>query len=140
MYSITRNGYKVPKASIEDLESLRKQLTVKPYVPSVFVNPRYVKKYAVFGETENFMYVPKQFGISKWGPAPLDIVATSNPDRWTFAGSVRPAQVEVVNAYLNPREDTPNAGAVLQPRDGMICLQTGGARPCVPSTLPPNSA
>jgi len=128
MYSITRNGYKVPKASIEDLESLRKQLTVKPYVPSVFVNPRYVKKYAVFGETENFMYVPKQFGISKWGPAPLDIVATSNPDRWTFAGSVRPAQVEVVNAYLNPREDTPNAGAVLQPRDGMICLQTGGGK------------
>jgi superfamily II DNA or RNA helicase len=127
MSSITRNGYKVPKASIEDLDSLRKQLTVKPYVPSVFVNPRYVKKYAVFGETENFMYVPKQFGISKWGPAPLDILSTSS-DRWTFAGSVRPAQVEVVNAYLNPREDTPNAGAVLHPRDGMICLQTGGGK------------
>ena len=118
MSSITRNGYKVPKASIEDLESLRKQLTVKPYVPAVFVNPRYVKKYAVFGETENFVYVPKQFGISKWGPAPLDIVATSSiPDRWTFAGSVRPAQVEVVNAYLKP-----------EPRDGMICLQTGGGK------------
>jgi len=115
--SITRNGYKVPKTSIEDLESLKKQLTVKPYVPAVFVNPRYVKKYAVFGETENFVYVPKQFGLARWGPAPLDIVATTTPDRWTFAGSVRPAQVEVVNSYLKP-----------EPHDGMICLQTGGGK------------
>ena len=115
--SITRNGYKVAKSSIDDVEKLKKELTVKPFVPTVFVNPRYVKKYAVFGETENFIYVPKQFGISRWGPAPLDIVATSSPDRWTFAGSVRPAQVEVVNSYLKP-----------EPHDGMICLQTGGGK------------
>jgi superfamily II DNA or RNA helicase len=115
--SITRNGYKLPKSSIDDLEKLKKELTVKPFVPTVFVNPRYVKKYAVFGETENFVYVPKQFGISRWGSAPLDIVATSSPDRWTFAGSVRPAQVEVVDSYLKP-----------EPHDGMICLQTGGGK------------
>lgn len=117
MSTITRNGYKVPKTAIENLDKLKKELTVKPNIPSVFVNPRYVKKYAVFGETENFIYVPKQFGISRWGPAPLDIVATSSPDRWTFAGSVRPAQVEVVNSYLKP-----------EPHDGMICLQTGGGK------------
>ena len=87
-----------------------------------------IKKYAVFGETENFIYVPKQFGISRWGPAPLDIVATSSPDRWTFAGTVRPAQVEVVDSYLKPHEDTPGGGAVLHPHDGMICLQTGGGK------------
>jgi superfamily II DNA or RNA helicase len=114
--SITRNGYKVPKTSIPDLAALRKELTVKPYIPSVFVKPQYVKKYTVFGETENFVYVPKQFGISKWGPAPLDITATSS-DRWEFAGSVRPAQIDVVNAYLKP-----------EPHDGMICLQTGGGK------------
>jgi superfamily II DNA or RNA helicase len=114
--SITRNGYKVPKTSIPDLAALRKELTVKPYIPSVFVKPQYVKKYTVFGETENFVYVPKQFGISKWGPAPLDITATSS-DRWAFAGSVRPAQIDVVNSYLKP-----------EAHDGMICLQTGGGK------------
>ena len=114
--SITRNGYKVPKTSIPDLAALRKELTVKPYIPSVFVKPQYVKKYTVFGETENFVYVPKQFGISKWGPAPLDITATTS-DRWAFAGSVRPAQIDVVNSYLKP-----------EPHDGMICLQTGGGK------------
>jgi superfamily II DNA or RNA helicase len=114
--SITRNGYKVPKTSIPDLAALRKELTVKPYIPSVFVKPQYVKKYTVFGETENFVYVPKQFGISKWGPAPLDITATTS-DRWAFAGSVRTAQIDVVNSYLKP-----------EPHDGMICLQTGGGK------------
>ena len=114
--SITRNGYKVPKTLIPDLGALRKELTVKPNIPSVFVKPQYVKKYSVFGETESFVYVPKQFGISRWGPAPLDIVSSSS-DRWQFAGSIRPAQVEVVDAYLKPA-----------PKDGMICLQTGGGK------------
>jgi superfamily II DNA or RNA helicase len=116
MTSLTRNGYKVPKSSIDDIEKLKKELIVKPFVPSVFVNPRYVKKYPVFHETENFIYVPKQYGLSKFGPATSEITSTSS-DRWSFAGSVRPAQVEVVDAYLKP-----------EPHDGMICLQTGGGK------------
>jgi len=121
--TLTRNGYKVPKSSVETLDALRKELTVKPYVPSVFVRPQYVKKYAVYHETENFIYVPKQFGIQRWGVAPLDIVSVSSSsscsssDHWTFAGSIRPAQVEVVDSYLKPT-----------PHDGMICLQTGGGK------------
>lgn len=114
--TITRNGYKVPKTSVTDIGALRKELTVKPYIPSVFVKQQYVKKYAVYGETENFVYVPKQFGIARWGPAPLDIVGTSS-DRWEFAGSLRESQYDVVNAYLKP-----------DVKDGMICLQTGGGK------------
>ena len=115
--TLTRNGYKIPKPAVEHLDALRKELTVKPYVPSVFVNPRYVKKYPVYHETENFIYVPKQFGIKRWGEPTPEITCTSTPDRWTFAGSIRPAQVEVVDAYLKP-----------EPHDGMICLQTGGGK------------
>jgi superfamily II DNA or RNA helicase len=115
--TLTRNGYKVPKSTIENLDALRKELTVKPYVPSVFVNPRYAKKYPVYHETENFIYVPKQFGIKRWGEPMSEITAVSSPDRWTFAGSIRPAQVEVVDAYLKP-----------EVKDGMICLQTGGGK------------
>jgi hypothetical protein len=115
--TLTRNGYKVSKSIIENIDSLRKELTVKPYVPSVFVNPRYVKKYPVYHETENFIYVPKQFGIKRWGEPVSEITAISSLDRWTFNGSIRPAQVEVVDAYLKP-----------EVKDGMICLQTGGGK------------
>jgi superfamily II DNA or RNA helicase len=117
MTSLTRNGYKIAKSSLPNLAEIQKELTVKPYIPTVFVKPQYVKKYPVYHETENFLYVPKQWGIQKFGvPESTDITSVSS-DRWEFAGSIRPAQIEVVNAYLKP-----------EPHDGMICLQTGGGK------------
>jgi hypothetical protein len=114
---LTRNGYKIPKD--EDTQILRKQLTVKPYVPSVFVRPQYVKSYKVFHETETFMYLPKQFGIARYGlPSTCTFsVANGRPDHWEFKGSLRGGQHVVVDTYLKP-----------EPHDGMICLQTGGGK------------
>lgn len=109
---LTRNGYKVEKSTITDITKLKRELTVKPNIPAVFVQPRFVKKYPVYSETENFLYVPKQFGISRFGPAATDMVAVAS-DRWEFTGSLRPLQVDVVSKYT---------------QDGMICLQTGGGK------------
>ena len=109
---LTRNGYKVVKSMIPDITKLKKELTVKPNIPAVFVQPRFVKKYPVYSETENFLYVPKQFGIARFGPADTDMVAVAS-DRWEFTGSLRPLQVDVVSKYT---------------QDGMICLQTGGGK------------
>ena len=109
---LTRNGYKIVKSTIPDIVKLKKELTVKPNIPAVFVQPRFVKKYPVYSETENFLYVPKQFGISRFGPAETDMVAVAS-DRWEFTGSLRPLQVDVVSKYT---------------QDGMICLQTGGGK------------
>jgi len=114
---LTRNGYKIPKD--EDTQILRKQLTVKPYVPSVFVRPQYVKPYKVYHETESFIYLPKQFGIARYGlPSTCTFtVSTGRDDRWEFKGNLRDSQHLVVDTYLKP-----------SPRDGMICLQTGGGK------------
>jgi len=109
---LTRNGYKIVKSTIADIVKLKKELTVKPNIPAVFVNPRFVKKYPVYSETENFLYVPKQFGIARFGHAESDMVAVAS-DRWEFTGSLRPLQVDVVSKYT---------------QDGMICLQTGGGK------------
>lgn len=109
---LTRNGYKLEKSAIPDITKLKKELTVKPNIPAVFVQPRFVKKYPVYSETENFMYVPKQFGVARFGPAATDMVAVAS-DRWEFTGSLRPLQVDVVSKYT---------------QDGMICLQTGGGK------------
>ena len=109
---LTRNGYKVEKSTITDITKLKRELTVKPNIPAVFVQPRFVKKYPVYSETENFIYVPKQFGVARFGPAATDMVAVAS-DRWEFTGSLRPLQVDVVSKYT---------------QDGMICLQTGGGK------------
>ena len=115
---LTRNGYKIPKEG-NDIPALRKILTVKPYVPPVFVKPQYIKPYKVYHETENFFYLPKQFGISRYGPPPTThcSVHTGDDHHWVFEGSVRQSQLAVVESYLTPA-----------PRDGMLCLQTGGGK------------
>lgn len=117
---LTRYGYKIPKEGGGfDIVALKKQLTVKPHVPAVFVRPQSVKPYKVYHETENFLYLPKQFGISRVGP-PSVVHCTSAPGsaaRWTFGGTLRDAQLGVVASYLTPH-----------PHDGMLCLQTGGGK------------
>lgn len=116
---LTLNGYKVSKATVP-VEQLRKTLTVKPNVPKVFVsNPNAVPRYRVYKEVEDALYLPKHFGITQFGP-PSDTTRDVDPteaSRWTFRGSLRPAQNDVVHSFLHPT-----------PHDGILSLHTGGGK------------
>lgn len=116
---LTLNGYKLSKDKV-DIAEVRKTLTVKPFVPKVFVpNPNAVPKYKVFAEVEDAVYLPKHYGLDTYGPTTSTTrdVAQTDAKFWTFAGSIRPQQVPVVNSFLKP-----------QPRDGIISLHTGGGK------------
>ena len=117
---LTLNGYRLLKSTNPPLDELRKTLTVKPQVPKVFVsNPNSVPRYKVYGEASDCLYLPKHFGITKYGPptsTTRDVPQT--PDEfWTFAGSLRPIQQPVVDAFLKP-----------EPHDGILSLHTGGGK------------
>lgn len=117
--ALTIHGYRIAKKDIQNLHHHKGLLTVKPYVPAVFVKPQYVQRYPVFKETEEYLYVPKHYGIETFGPpkeSTRDVSQTPS-NFWEFTGSMRPVQVEVVNSFLTP-----------QPRDGIISLQTGGGK------------
>ena len=116
---LTLQGYKLDKNSVPNLIQLKTALTVKPYIPSVFVKPQYVQKYPVFVETKDHIYVPKHYGIAEFGPpqkSERDVPKTP-VDFWKFEGKIRDNQVEVIKSYLTP-----------EPRDGIISLQTGGGK------------
>jgi superfamily II DNA or RNA helicase len=116
---LTLQGYKLDKNSVPNLIQLKTALTVKPYIPSVFVKPQYVQKYPVFVETKDHLYVPKHYGIAEFGPpqkSERDVPKTP-ADFWKFEGKIRDNQVEVIKSYLTP-----------EPRDGIISLQTGGGK------------
>jgi superfamily II DNA or RNA helicase len=117
---LTLNGYRHSKSTNPPLDELRKTLTVKPQVPKVFVsNPNSVPRYKVYGEASDCLYLPKHFGISKFGPptsTTRDVPQT--PDEfWTFKGSLRDIQRPVVDAFLKP-----------EPHDGILSLHTGGGK------------
>ena len=117
--ALTIHGYRLAKKEIENVNHLKGLLTVKPYIPSVFVKPQYVQRYPVYLESEEFLYVPKQYGIETYGQpkTPTRNVEQTSEAFWKFTGSLRPIQEDVVNAYLTP-----------EPRDGILSLQTGGGK------------
>jgi superfamily II DNA or RNA helicase len=113
---LTLRGYRIEK---KGNDVIRGTLTVKPYVPSVFVNPQYVTKYKVYNEDSNYLYVPKHFGIQTFGPFKDSErnVSSTNAKYWEFSGTIRESQKGVVDSYLKP-----------EPHDGVISLQTGGGK------------
>ena len=115
--ALTIHGYRIPKPA--NAHHIKGVLTVKPYVPSVFVKPQFVPRYKVFQETEEHLYIPKHYGIQEYGPytaSTRDVSQT--PDKfWKFTGSLRPVQIPVVDSFLKP-----------EPHDGLISLQTGGGK------------
>jgi superfamily II DNA or RNA helicase len=117
--ALSIHGYRLAKKDIPNLDALKARLTVKPYIPKVFVDPRYVQKYPVYLEAVENFYVPKHFGIGEFGPYKTSTrdVAKTDKTFWEFQGELRETQVDVVNSYLKP-----------EPRDGLICLHTGGGK------------
>lgn len=118
--ALTIHGYRIAKKDIQNLHHLKGILTVKPYVPSVFVKPQFVPRYAVYKESEEFMYVPKHYGIETFGNYTVSTrdVPETDEKYWEFTGSLRETQKDVVESYLCGGE----------PRDGILSLQTGGGK------------
>jgi len=116
---LTLNGYRVTKADV-NAEQLRKTLTVKPYVPKVFMpNQNSIPRYKVYKEVDDALYLPKHFGQEAYGPPTSTTrdVPETPAMHWTFAGSLRPIQQPVVDSFLKPT-----------PKDGIISLHTGGGK------------
>jgi len=110
---LTIHGYQIPKDSRE--LALKKVLTVRPFS---FVNPMAQPKYKVYHEDSKWLYLPKHFGIERYGVVPTtrDVAKTAERN-WEFTGALRPVQLPVVNSFLLP-----------EPHDGIISLHTGGGK------------
>ena len=110
---LTIHGYQIPKDSRE--LALKKALTVRPFS---FVNPMAQPKYGVYYEDGKWLYLPKHFGLERYGTVPTTRDVATTPEwNWVFTGSLRPVQLPVVNSFLLP-----------EPHDGIISLHTGGGK------------
>jgi hypothetical protein len=62
---LTLNGYQITKTANE--LSLKKALTVKPFS---LINPHAVPRYKVYHEDKEHLYLPKHFGLDRFGAVP----------------------------------------------------------------------
>jgi superfamily II DNA or RNA helicase len=78
------------------------ELTVKPIsVPGYGVEP---EPYPVYRKSNTRLYVPKFYGLQRFGPADVDNQRdppnTGPEGRWKFTGSLRPDQTEYTNKLM----------------------------------------
>lgn len=111
--SLTYNGYSIPKKDNEQLiSSLKEELTVSPY-NGFDSDDR--KVYSLFRENDKKLYVPKNFGLSKFGIPQRDLLLNTGIDcpRLHFNGSLRDEQKHPVNSFLDAAYNPLKRGGII---------------------------
>lgn len=95
-----QKGFSILKNSLpiqEQLE-LREELEVRPFVPkSSFYQP---PAYPIYRESQNKIYIPRFFGIKKFGQPGNVKISEGKNINLEFKGKLRPMQEQAVKAYL----------------------------------------
>jgi superfamily II DNA or RNA helicase len=95
-----QKGYTISKSELtsEQIAAVKRELTVKPYTPGITLKD--TSEFPVYRESAQKLYVPRYYGVEKFG-APTSIKIPEGDDiALTFAGELRDYQKPVVDAYM----------------------------------------
>eukprot|EP00960_Hanusia_phi_P055233 762920-Hanusia_phi.AAC.1 len=113
--SISHNGYSIHKEDLsrDSLESIKKDLTVSPNNSFMMEMP--TKEYYLYQENSKKIYVPRFFGLQRFGIPKRDILSNHiiHCSRMVFRGQLRPEQLTPVNAFLEAANDPLKRGGII---------------------------
>ena len=92
-------GYSIFKEclSVEEQHYIRKELTVKPFIPKSPIQPN---PFPIYLESPLKLYMPRYFGIDTYGPPDRILIHPGNEIALQFSGELRPYQVAIVDKYI----------------------------------------
>jgi superfamily II DNA or RNA helicase len=96
--SITKKGYRIPYNN-QEFNKIRQELTVKPIaIPDYDWGDN---SFPVYRKSKNYIYMPKFYGLEKYGnPDEYEEIITHDINIH-FEGSLRPKQINIVQPLLN---------------------------------------
>ena len=96
-----KRGYIIYKKEFDfnTLQDIRNELTVEPFIPEDYKNNK-VERFKVYAENKNKMYLPKFYGIEKFGPPDELKIPRGLDAKLDFSGSLRPNQIEPYNTTM----------------------------------------
>lgn len=110
--NLSVKGYSLYKDDIQNLEELKQELTVKPYLPEGY-GVAAAKSFKIYQEGPNKIYLPKAFGLAKFG-APTSVrYNTAQTININFQGGLRKEQEEPVAHFLAACKDPLKMGGLL---------------------------
>jgi len=107
-------GYTVAKSDLTELQltELRRVLSVRPITGGAAFGAVDAVEYPIYRESPNKMFLPRFFGEREFGPVKRLAIPHGTDIDVPFAGSLRPIQQPVVEAYMSAVE-WPNGGGGL---------------------------
>ena len=111
--SLTSNGYSITKKNNDQLiKELKDELTVSPLNNFDYND---TKKYNLFRENNDKLYMPRYFGLRKFGLPHRDLILNTGIDceRLIFKGTLRDEQLNVVTKYMEVVKDPLKRGGII---------------------------
>jgi len=95
-----QKGYTVLKNSCspEDLQKCKRELTVRPFTIQTFTQN--IIEYPVYRESKNKIYLPKYYGVQKFGKPNKIKYKTCSSINLEFKGKLRPLQMEACTNFI----------------------------------------
>ena len=121
---LSKDGYLLTKKlfSPTEINNIRNELTVEPMKFGVSYGKKKEDEnlaFKVFRETEDYLIIPKYFGLQKFGKPDENKELKGEPINVTFKGSLREEQTKITDVVLPYMEK--NDG-------GLICLSCGAGK------------
>ena len=119
---LSKDGYVLNKNknSVELIKKIKEDLTVEPYKFGVSFGVKEKNEFfKVFRETENYLFLPKFYGLEKLGQPEKNEEIKGENVNISFKGELRDVQKELINQVMPKIEK--NDG-------GLICLSCGGGK------------
>lgn len=121
-YYIGRKGYSIQKNTLSQTEmhELRNELTVKPNNSM----PGYSSQisYPVYRESTNKLYIPRYFGIEKYGEVSKINISKGEDININFNGSLFDYQINIVNKYMKHIGDSGGGLLDVEPGKGKTVM------------------
>ena len=99
-YVLSKKGYLIPKNNTELVNKLKKELTVKPFLYKMLQFIQKVKKFQVYQEDDEYLYIPKFYGLKKFGPPLINNENMGEKINITFNTELRPNQLEIIDKVI----------------------------------------
>jgi superfamily II DNA or RNA helicase len=114
-------GYTIYKdaLTLEEQEYIRKELTVRPFVPKSPIQP---PSFPIYRESLNKFYIPRYFGYDNYGKPEENRISQGDDINIPFVGQLRDYQQDIVNVYMNRVKADDFGGG------GLLDLHTGGGK------------
>ena len=118
--SLSNHGYKLKKKdlSTKEIKEIKNDLTVNPFTFNDF-GDKNEKKFSLFMESPNSLYLPRFYGQEKYGIASKSKLNDGTPIDIKFNGSLRKEQEPIVKLYKDAADKTGG---------GLISLKCGGGK------------